>query len=477
MPSFSFWKASKQDEPKALCSNDDTGTQETCAVMPTTDRKPALVTGNEESGTFSFDDLLNMEAEQNGGSEREGNDTTGSSNQPKTELEMCLLEEKHQAGHVVEKKMELPMPKAGADLVQHESSEAMSTQRLLVGKGEPLADVRSEPSRSATSARDSPSGWDQDSGVYLSEGEGSPPQSRPTSYAPTDDVTLVKASVANAKHSLSKGYSNTPQRIDRLRRPAELNLSTTTSSNTTRPRSELEKRFDLIRNSKTQSKAALRSPTELLHDRLNMSPKKERHETRLHQFVPPKLIEGGCILPGPGVSPIKFTSTSVRARTEANGRPAWWCKVDRLVVFDGIESKNNGELEICARTSKGLSIARRQGDFETIIIPMNCAHCQDMLNRHEWKYEMQVCKRSVCWDCKERCKWEFEVERVSIESRQGLTSKADASRHRADSVLQDDQVREEDLMRKVGIEQGRVKSPIELIKGIEERLEGDGVGC
>jgi hypothetical protein len=38
-------------------------------------------------------------------------------------------------------------------------------------------------------------------------------------------------------------------------------------------------------------------------------------------------------------------------------------------------------------------------------------------------------------------------------------------------VLQDGEVGEDDLIRKMGIEQGRPKSPIEAVGGIAERLE------
>jgi hypothetical protein len=233
----------------------------------------------------------------------------------------------------------------------------------------------------------------------------------------------------------------------------------------TKPKSELEMRYDMIRNSQTQSRAALKSPTQLLQDRLNLSPKKKEHEEKIRIFTPPRPMLNGCILPGPEKQMEAFTGKDVRAKTE-KGRPAWWCKFDKLVVFDGVEEKD-GETQFQTRTSKGLSIARRRGDLETILIPLDCSHCRDMLNRSEWKYDIQVCKRSVCWDCKERCKWEMEEEKKpKIETQ----DTAEANRERADSVLQDQQVQEEDLMRKVGIEIPP-KSPIEAVGGIEERLE------
>jgi hypothetical protein len=200
-----------------------------------------------------------------------------------------------------------------------------------------------------------------------------------------------------------------------------------------------------------------------------MSAKTKKQEDKTRVFVPPQLSRGKCLMPGPAGQVAAFASTSVRAQTES-GRPAWWCKTDKLVVFDGIDVQDSGDLKFCTRTSKGLSIARRRGDTETITIPMDCAHCQEMLNRHEWKYDMQVCKRSVCWDCKERCKWELEQEvKAQVERN---VAEGEENRDRADSVLQDDGLEEEHLMQKVGMGQWRAKSPIEAIGGIEERMKG-----
>jgi hypothetical protein len=200
-----------------------------------------------------------------------------------------------------------------------------------------------------------------------------------------------------------------------------------------------------------------------------MSAKTKKQEDKTRVFVPPQLSRGKCLMPGPAGQIAAFSSTSVRAQTES-GRPAWWCKTDKLVVFDGIDIQDSGDLKFCTRTSKGLSIARRRGDTETITIPMDCAHCQEMLNRHEWKYDMQVCKRTVCWDCKERCKWELEQE-VKAQVERNVAEGED-NRERADSVLQDDGLEEEHLMQKVGMGQLRAKSPIEAIGGIEERMKG-----
>lgn len=329
-------------------------------------------------------------------------------------------------------------------------------------------DVSSSPVHHNDGKHDATNPRDRDSGVFLSDSEDLPPSgSRPPSFS--------------LKHTSSTKSTTSPQHTEstnrRLRRPAELNLGANAKSDGSKPKSELELRYDLIRNSQNQSKAALKSPTQLLKDRLNLSPKKDKHDEKVRVFTPPKPMLNGCILPGPSAQMEAFTGASVRARTEKDRRPAWWCKFDKVVVFDGAEQTDCGEMKFKTRTSKGLTIARRRGDTETVVIPMDCKHCQEMLNRSEWKYDVQVCKRGVCWDCKERCCWEMEQEKIEVEEGdEGKTndSRADANRERADSVLQADQAQEEELMAKIGIEQGP-RSPIEAVGGIEERLEKDEV--
>jgi hypothetical protein len=185
-----------------------------------------------------------------------------------------------------------------------------------------------------------------------------------------------------------------------------------------------------------------------------MSPKKHEVEEKVRVLTAPRPIASGCWLPGPEAQMNAFTSTSVRARTEASGRPAWWCKFGKLVVFDGIDVQDSGELETQTRTSKGLSIARRRSDMEMIAIPMDCTHCQDMLNRHEWKYDMRACKRIVCSDCRERCKWEIN-----------------GNRYRADSVPQDEEHQGRSMMEMIGIERDRLSSPLKTMDGFGEKVE------
>jgi hypothetical protein len=296
--------------------------------------------------------------------------------------------------------------------------------------------------------------------------------STPVPFLPIDSkISATRPSSFSVRHSSATTTPSPPQHekapARRLHRPTELNLGSVTS-NPSKPQSELEKQFQLMRNSKTQAKAALRSPTQLLKQRLGASSGSEKRESRVHTFVPPQPLRNGCLMPGPAGQIASFASTSVRARTQ-DGRPAWWCKNDKLVVFDGIDLHDDGTEKVHTRTSKGLSIARRRGDTQTIIVPMTCAHCQEMLHRTEWKQEVRVCRRSVCWDCKERCKWELEQENKERAEDTGPIETSEI-RERADSVLQDDGIEEEDMLHKVGIEQSRPKSPMEAVGSIEGRM-------
>lgn len=306
---------------------------------------------------------------------------------------------------------------------------------------------------------------DRDSGVFLSDIEDS------ASTAPPPQILSMALTHTPSTKSTPSRTNST--RIDRLRRPAELNITPSDTLDASKPKSELELKYDMIRNSQTRAKAALKSPTQLLNDRLNLSPKKKTQDI-VRTFMPPRPMLNGCILPGPAAQMEAFTGKDVCAQTES-GKSAWWCKVDKVVVFDALEGSEDGVATFQTRSSKGLSVARRRGDRETVIIPMDCQHCQQMLNRSEWKYDIQVCKRRVCWDCKERCRWEHarkrDMEKTQDKKLDEAEIQTEGNRVRADSVLQDDKVQEdEDLMKIVGIEIGP-KGPIETLGGIDERLE------
>lgn len=519
MPSFAFWKSSKTDEVNTTPLGEDVVAQEPNPSIPIRTNLFDLNPGKFDAGVFLFDEAdlppptpASADLPQVApGVKLRSEDVSLSS--PETiiaaekmapELESIVEEPVTNAS--VTSREASPCP----DTSRPQRSSLLSTQdrlasssstafqaELLRGKVEKhslatkdsslqsqqICDKRDSPNEptsmqipSKVRERFASKPHDRDSGVYLSDEEELSPRSRPTSFALSETSSRSRTSSLTVKHTTPTKLESSPQRASpttcRLRRPAELNLGSSTLQEGLKPRSELELRYNVIRNSKTQVKAALQSPTQLLKKRLNMTSREEKDDEKTRVFRPPRPTSNGCLLPGPRTQMEAFTSTSVRARTEAGGRPAWWCKFDKLVVFDGVDLGDNGDLKFHTRTSKGLSIARRRGDLETIIIPMDCAHCQEMLNRHEWKYDMQVCKRSVCWGCKERCKWEVEQEMQADKINEEIEApRAEANRDRADSVLQTEQVRDEVLMRKVGIEQGRPKSPMEAVGGIEERLE------
>ncbi|KAH3990680.1 hypothetical protein HBH70_201870 [Parastagonospora nodorum] len=461
MPSFAFWKNPKSSPSDGPSVREPLLDDVADAAQPKLD----LITRNQDSGSFTFEDMERLADCQPTRPLQQLMErikpSAASTTIGQVDEDAPLLDDEHiqsQCGPSPDERSEpILMPREeylSADvplLVLDASSETTTTVEKV--------DPESNSQPTATPWRDESKShqWPLKPVSVVATPET--PQMRPASFS--------TRSVSSQSPSTAAQAGSTPRR---LHRPTELNLGSVAPTSN-KPESELEKQFSLMRNSKTQSKAALRSPTQLLQERLSMSTTKQKEEVKVRVFVPPQPPRNGCLLPGPAGQMGAFSSTSVRARTEG-GRPAWWCKTDKLVVFDGIDAEANGEVTIRARTSKGLSIARRRGDTETVVIPMNCKHCQEMLKRHEWKYDIQVCRRSVCWDCKERCKWEQEQE---IKERAEASMEVKAERERADSVLQDDEPRMDDLVRKSGIEQCRPKSPIEAVGGIEERIAS--VGC
>lgn len=187
-------------------------------------------------------------------------------------------------------------------------------------------------------------------------------------------------------------------------------------------------------NSPVQSPPTYQSPTRRLQHQhtfvlpsrtpSNLTSSPQRPATKpvsAVSFTPPT-----CLFPRPHTSSAASTCTSVRARTAAAGRPAWWCKIDALVIFDGLEELGGGRTKVRARTSKGLGVARRGGEVESVVVEVQCGHCWGVLGRRGWKVDVRVCGRGVCTGCGERARWEGEMER----EREGR-------RERADSVLQD----------------------------------------
>lgn len=492
MPSFAFWKSSKPDESQSPLLSDAAVKEELSVIIPNVSKAVDLNPGNQDAGVFLFDDdaqeipgdqtpIIGPSEEAGAGHSAVHHQTSSQLGQIKdTTQENSLLdvsvsspcpqspaiapeepapteshdassgptmrrEEPQQNEHDAQESSASEQPSSVVELSQESDAPSPPPSRpvsLVPRESGPSLSVGKKATSRVLENVDT-SLRDRDSGVYMSDNESSPIQSRPSSIV-SNENTPLRSRVA----SLSKPTTTSPQRansIARLQRPAELNLGFNSAVDPAKPKSELDMRYDLIRNSKTQSKAALRSPTQLLQDRLNMSPKKKNIEEKVRIFTPPRGTVNGCLLPGPGAQAEAFTSTSVRAKTEAGGRPAWWCKFDKLVVFDGIEIHADGDLRMRTRTSKGLTIARRRGDLETVVIPLDCAHCHEMLNRHEWKYDMRVCARSVCWDCKERCKWEYEQEKMATVA----TPRTDANRERADSMLQDEHSRTHNLAKAI----------------------------
>ncbi|KAH7410187.1 hypothetical protein DE146DRAFT_341519 [Phaeosphaeria sp. MPI-PUGE-AT-0046c] len=486
MPSFAFWKASKADgkvdetTDSAPVDNGDKA-QSPAMMQPIPSPKIDLDVGSQDSGVFTFEDMERLAQCAPTTPLQKFKDyvrpSAALSSIGQVDDDAALLDDEHIQSRCATPESSTEHDIAAAvEIINH--SKQVKEINLASTRPKPSPSIQegdevhalSSAEKSLPSSKPAPSPPLQNFSQREPSNEKVSAPSRPAPSPLKEDISR-SPSLPTRVSSLTPSIAHQPDGTSRrLHRPTELNLGSVTCGSS-RPLSELEKQFSLVRNSRTQSKAALRSPTELLNQRLGGALSTKNRESKVHVFVPPSPPRDGCLLPGPAGQVDAFTSTSVRART-AGGRPAWWCKVDKLVVFDGMEAQKDGSAKTLTRTSKGLSIARRRGDTETVVIPMDCAHCQEMLNRHEWKYDIQVCKRSVCWDCKERCSWELEQELK--ESMESNVAAKEGNRDRADSVLQDDDAGEEHLMRKMGLEEWRSKSPIEAVGGIEERIEGVG---
>ncbi|KAE9965420.1 hypothetical protein BLS_007662 [Venturia inaequalis] len=140
-------------------------------------------------------------------------------------------------------------------------------------------------------------------------------------------------------------------------------------------------------------------------------------------------IDPQCILPGHNYTMQRFDFTTISGRTGTN-KAAWWCRHDKLVVFDGLTSpEDESDVDrqskrLLVRTSKGLEIARRNCKKEAIHVDISCGHCRGVLGRETWYFEARVKKSRVCGECQERC-WR-EVE--SLQAEELENEKADGRR-------------------------------------------------
>lgn len=160
-------------------------------------------------------------------------------------------------------------------------------------------------------------------------------------------------------------------------------------------------------------------------------------------------INAQCILPGPKSATRPFDIADIKGRT-SEGKAAWWCRHDRLVVFDGLkpgdeDARPENEMtdvrhwkRLLVRTSKGLEISRKNCKKEVIHVDIPCEHCRDVLGKEVWMFEAKVKRLRVCLGCQEKC-WR-EVERQEREA--GETGKEDTRR---DSFL----MQEEKGVRKI----------------------------
>jgi hypothetical protein len=115
-------------------------------------------------------------------------------------------------------------------------------------------------------------------------------------------------------------------------------------------------------------------------------------------------------------SPNPLESRNFRATT-LNGRPAWWCRFDNLVTFDGMSvDALVGEDRPITRSSKGLAAANKYGQLLVVSLNIACAHCREVLGLKAWKYGTKVCQRRVCTACRAMCTQEWAKEKSNLET-------------------------------------------------------------
>lgn len=165
-------------------------------------------------------------------------------------------------------------------------------------------------------------------------------------------------------------------------------------------------------------------------DSFNVKPMQAEHPSQPPGSRTRTPIDPQCMLPGPKHTSRPFDITTVKGTT-ATGAPAWWCRHDKLVVFDGIQTRGDEKKKhLITRTSKGLEVSRKRSPKEVISIKLSCSHCRDMLGKKTWTYETRVMESKVCQRCQERCWW--EVGKQELEA--ARHEKEEVSKKR-DSVL------------------------------------------
>jgi hypothetical protein len=134
----------------------------------------------------------------------------------------------------------------------------------------------------------------------------------------------------------------------------------------------------------------------------------------------------------PGSCLLSRHSTDILARFHAkttSGRPAFFCRFDNLVVFDGVvRVGDGGEWRVLARSSKGLARANARGEEVRAEVGVECAHCRDMLGMRVWKYAARVCRRSVCGECRRRCV-EMHEDALRAEKEAAAASRSEEEAH------------------------------------------------
>lgn len=132
---------------------------------------------------------------------------------------------------------------------------------------------------------------------------------------------------------------------------------------------------------------------------------------------PPTPVDPGCLLPGPNRSLLPLDMTRSIKPKAASGGSVWYCRYDKLVIFDGIHAGNgDSSRKLITRSSRGLDISRKNCPKEKITIGLPCTHCQGLLKRRTWVFEERMLQCRVCKGCQARCWKEWETGQETARS-------------------------------------------------------------
>ena len=178
-----------------------------------------------------------------------------------------------------------------------------------------------------------------------------------------------------------------------------------------------ERSYHSISTGGYRSRTSSDAPSSIEDTSSIMGPSVVQFPSSGHQLVhssdPLAPVDEGCILLGPRRSLVPLDVTQQIQASTTNGSPVWYCRRDKLVVFEGVRVDSGlGVKRLITRSSRGLAFSRRNCEKLSIRVEIPCHHCQAVLKRSSWVFHEQVLETRVCRACQDRCWAEWERQKV-----------------------------------------------------------------